>query len=352
MSMEVGVLGVGIMVLVVVVLWPGAARLRGWLAMRRAGERVRLEDTLKYLHGCEWVGSAGKVDGLVEVLGHDRERVEGLLREMEERGLVRRSGGVLELTEEGRSYGMRVVRGHRLWETYLADRTGVPVLEWHEEAERREHTLTALEVEALSARLGHPRYDPHGDPIPTAEGSMPRWSGMALTGLEVGEAGVIRHLEDEPREVYERLVGAGLGPGMRVEVLPSPTGSIRIRSGGEEHRLEPVVAGNVTVERVEEAHGEEGVHERGGTGGAAPKPLSRLGPGRPARVVGITHACQGPQRRRLLDLGVVPGTVIEAELVSANGDPVAYRIRGALIALRHEQASWIRVRELGEGEVA
>jgi DtxR family Mn-dependent transcriptional regulator len=65
--------------------------------------------------------------------------------------------------------------------------------------------------------------------------------------------------------------------------------------------------------------------------------------GATARVVRLTPDCRGPQRRRLLDLGVVPGTAITAEMRSAAGDPIAYRIRGALIALRHQQARWIAI---------
>ena len=69
------------------------------------------------------------------------------------------------------------------------------------------------------------------------------------------------------------------------------------------------------------------------------------------RVVSISQACQGTRRRRLLDLGVVPGTEITPELRSAAGDPIAYRIRGALIALRRTQAEWIRVARAGDGSV-
>jgi DtxR family Mn-dependent transcriptional regulator len=65
-------------------------------------------------------------------------------------------------------------------------------------------------------------------------------------------------------------------------------------------------------------------------------------------VSDISPACQGSQRRRLLDLGVVRGTEIVPELVSAGGDPVAYRIRGALVALRREQAEWIRIERVAE----
>jgi DtxR family Mn-dependent transcriptional regulator len=81
--------------------------------------------------------------------------------------------------------------------------------------------------------------------------------------------------------------------------------------------------------------------------------LRDLRPGEMGRVVEISPACQGSQRRRLLDLGVVKGTEIRAELASALGDPIAYRIRGALIALRREQAEWIRVERLdGSMELA
>jgi Fe2+ transport system protein FeoA len=71
--------------------------------------------------------------------------------------------------------------------------------------------------------------------------------------------------------------------------------------------------------------------------------LRDLRPGEAGRVIDVSPACQGSQRRRLLDLGVVKGTAITAELSSATGDPVAYNIRGAVIALRGEQAEWIRI---------
>jgi DtxR family Mn-dependent transcriptional regulator len=80
--------------------------------------------------------------------------------------------------------------------------------------------------------------------------------------------------------------------------------------------------------------------------------LDALAPGEEAVVVRIGGGVQGAQRRRLLDLGVVPGTVIRAELASASGDPMAYRIRGAVIALRRSQADDILVRRRGRAEAA
>lgn len=71
--------------------------------------------------------------------------------------------------------------------------------------------------------------------------------------------------------------------------------------------------------------------------------LSGLRPGRSTRVVALSPACRGQERRRLLDLGFVPGTLVEVEMVSPAGDPTAYRVRGSVVALRREQANLIRV---------
>jgi DtxR family Mn-dependent transcriptional regulator len=78
--------------------------------------------------------------------------------------------------------------------------------------------------------------------------------------------------------------------------------------------------------------------------------LATLRPGEAAIVTGLSPACRGTQRRRLLDLGVVRGTRIEAVFRSAAGDPVAYRIRDAVIALRREQADWIRIGDAVDAE--
>jgi DtxR family Mn-dependent transcriptional regulator len=98
-----------------------------------------------------------------------------------------------------------------------------------------------------------------------------------------------------------------------------------------------VVARNITVERLPGAT----------LPGEAAETLADLADGEGGRVLGILVGLQGPQRRRLLDLGFVPGTVVEAELIGASGDPVGYRVRGALIALRKDQARWVQIDRAG-----
>lgn len=314
-----------------------AARLRRAF---RDGNQERMEDALKHLHECERSERACSVAELAGRLGIGEGAASELATRLSERGLAALSGDGLELTDAGRRDARQVLRTHRLWERYLADRTGVPPGAWHAEAERMEHELTPAEAERLATRLGDPRYDPHGDPIPTSTGEIPEPRGMALTRVPTGWSVVVTHVEDEPGEVFDRLVAAGLAPGLAVEVMEGTdvAGSatrVVLRVDGEARELRAVDAANVTVEAL-------------GAGEVVPgrrRTLADAAVGEEARVVAISPLCQGPQRRRLLDLGVVPGTRIVPELVSTSGDPVAYRIRGAMIALRRGQAEWIQVAE-------
>jgi len=321
------------------VLWPRWGLVARAARLARTSERIRLEDALKYLYHQEARNLPFSPAGLAGVLEVSRLRAVRLVERLQELALVRVQGDRVTLTDPGREYALRILRTHRLWERYLADRTGVAPGEWHEEAERQEHLLTAADAERLAARMGHPVYDPHGDPIPTAAGQMPPAQGRSLAALPAGSRGVITHLEDEPREIYDQLLDAGLSPGFAVEVDEIGSNRVRFRIGTREHEIPLLHAANVTVT----LDAEQTVEAIEGWS----RTLADLARGEEAPVLGISPACQGTQRRRLLDLGVVPGTVVRAELASASGDPMAYRIRGALIALRRQQAAWVGV---GTGE--
>jgi len=304
--------------------------------MARAGrltERVQLEDALKHVYTCESIGRTATLESVAGQLEISTARAADLLAGLAELGLVQADSSGPRLTTEGRESALRLVRTHRLWERYLADRTGVPAGEWHTEAERMEHALSPEEADALAARLGHPAWDPHGDPIPTPGGSLPEIDRLTLAGVSPGRSVEIIHLEDEPREIYDALLADGLGLGARLDVVERSGSIVRVRARGREWPISAVVARNVTVRLLP-------------VGESADEPVETLldlRAGEAGRVIDISPACQGSQRRRLLDLGVVKGTEIGAELASATGDPVAYRIRGALIALRREQAEWIRI---------
>ena len=319
-------------VLCAVVFWPARGIVARMRRLARLTERVRMEDVLKQLYKLEYDRLPATPESVAGGVRIARSQAIRLLQQLEEKRLVTAGAAGFRLTEPGRAQALHIVRTHRLWERFLADRTGTPPEDWHGQAEAREHLLSAAEADELAAALGHPVYDPHGDPIPTAEGDMPARAGVPLPSLEPGERGLITHLEDEPEEIYRELVGLGLGLMAPVERLEGDAGRVRFRSGEDRYEISSALARNVTVEPS------AAVVDTGST-----RTLAEVEPGDSATVVGIAPACRGPARRRLLDLGVVPGTVIHARMRSAAGDPVAYDIRGALIALRREQAAHIRV---------
>ncbi len=316
-----------------VLLWPRVGLLPRLRRAATLSERVLLEDALKHVYTCESVGRACSIESVAGQLEISTARAATLLARLADSGLIRSDEAGPRLTDPGRESALRLVRSHRLWERYLADRTGVPAGEWHAQAERMEHAMSPEETEALAARLGHPAWDPHGDPIPTTGGELPDMDRLTLAGVEPGRTVEIVHLEDEPREIYDALLADGLGLGARLDVLERSGRFVRVRAHGREWPIAGVVARNVTVRLL----------PAGETADDRVETLLDLAPGESGRVLEISPACQGSQRRRLLDLGVVRGTEITSELVSAAGDPVAYRIRGALIALRREQATWIRI---------
>lgn len=319
----------------VLIGWPGVGLLS---RRRRVGEvaaRVQREDALKHIYKLVVNGRRPTLESIAGALHLHTNRAADLVADLESRGLVTFTSGEMQLTPSGRSSALHIIRAHRLWESYLAEATGVAETAWHGLAEDREHHLTPEQADALSAQLGHPSHDPHGDLIPLAGDALAADPGRSLNVLEVNEAGLINHIEDEPETIYAQVVAEGLRPGMVVRVLEKGPLSIRFWAEGDEHVLAPMLANNISVVPAP-------------AGGRLEEPvcLSDLKPGDRARVVTVSRTCRGAERRRLLDLGFVPGSEVSVEWNSPTGDPTAYRVRGTVLALRREQAASIRVTPL------
>lgn len=324
--------------------WPRRGLWPRWQQARQSSARVRTEDALKHIHKCEMHGRRPTLESLAGALQLSTDEAAALLVEMESLNLVQMADGDFHLTATGREAALHIIRAHRLWERYLADETGYEETQWHEQAERYEHTLQPAQVEQLSSQLGNPTHDPHGDPIPDAEGHYVSHGGQSLNALPLDRPARIVHIEDEPETVYAQLVAEGLYPGMDVRLIEASPHRVTFWANGDVHVLAPVVAANISV-----------VPRELPATGAAPAAetethlsLAALQPGQQGEVVRISARCRGSERRRMMDLGILPGTTIRAELRSPSGDPVAYRIRGALVALRHEQAQLIHISGVAE----
>jgi DtxR family Mn-dependent transcriptional regulator len=277
------------------------------------------------------------LESLAGALGISLHKAVRLVQRLEAKGLLTAGSDGLRLTREGRRWGLQVVRAHRLFERYLADETSVPLEEIHQRAHRLEHTLTAEDLDKLAADLGYPAFDPHGDPIPTADGVLEVVESRPLVGWPPDKPAQITHIEDEPPEVFAQILAEGLTPGTVLTVVDSTPARLVLEADETEHVLAPVVAANISVRKAPSA---------------APAPsfekLTVLKVGQKGRVLALDNTCQGLTRRRFLDLGITPGVLIEPVMQSAFGEPTAYRVRDTLIALRREQSDLILIERNGD----
>lgn len=324
-------IGIGILLLGVIFTYPGKGLISLWKKSKRTNKKVYLEDALKYLYNCEYNNSVCTLNGIAGNLSISSDKATEIISLLASTGLVKMNAEALVLTSEGRSYALRIIRVHRLWEKYLADETSTNEKDWHKEAEELEHTLTSEEADQLAAQIGNPVFDPHGDPIPSSAGDIPAKKGKTLTEMKPGEFASIIHIEDEPHAIYSQLIAEGLYPGMQIRMTEVSDKRIKFIANGDECTLSPLIAKNITVGLLQFEKPVEGKF----------KTLSTLKVGETGTILGIAKALRGQQRRRLMDLGIVPGTKIEAELESLTGDPIAYRVRGTTVALRKQQTDRI-----------
>lgn len=304
-----------------------------WWRRGSARDRQRLEDALKHLWEQEYRGRHATLSSLAGALRLSPTSIVGLIGRMQAQQLVVAQGQEFDLTPSGERLALQIVRAHRLLERYFADEARLPLGEIHRAAERREHSLSTDEVDRLSASLGHPTVDPHGDPIPSREGALPPATGTPVTSWAAGTLGRIVHLEDEPEISFRQILAEGLRVGQDVRVIEATPERIVLTDGENEYRLAPVVAANVFLEPAPEAAAANGVIR-----------LADLDHDVTAEVVRLDDVCQGFSRRRLMDLGFTDGAIVRPVLRTFAGDPRAYEIRGTVVALRRDQASFVLVR--------
>ena len=126
-----------------------------------------------------------------------------------------RHRGVL-LSPAGRRRALEVLRHHRLIETFLYELLDYPIEEVHAEAERLEHFISERFEERIAAKLGHPKFDPHGHCIPAMDGKMPKQNSVSLTEVEEEGAFVVDSVSDWDAPLLKRLKAQGIAPGVRL----------------------------------------------------------------------------------------------------------------------------------------
>lgn len=330
------IISIIIIVILMLVFWPKMGFFWQLKTGRQNKERILMEDALKQLFDHEYINKPCTLRSISGALQMGLDSTAHVLNKLMSLSLAEFADSKFKLTPEGKKYALRIIRTHRLWERYLADETGTAEEDWHREAELREHLLSPDQAEEIASQMGFPSFDPHGDPIPTIAGDLPPKKGIPLINFEVGHNVRIVHIEDEPDNIYAQLVAEGLYPGMFLNIIEKTAQKIAFVADGDEIVLAPIVANNISVVVIPDELIVEATFDS----------LADLNNGETGEVISISKACRGAQRRRLMDLGVIPGSEITAEFSSAAANPVAYNIKGALIALRDDQARFIKIKKV------
>jgi len=220
-----------------------------------------MEDYLKAIYTLQREdGPPVRTSAIAEVLDVTSPTVTSMLDKLEERGLVDREKyrGV-ELTREGETVALEVLRHHRLIESFLAEHLDYEWSEVHAEADALEHHISEEFEERLADALGDPRVDPHGDPIPTADlEPIPADETDRLSDRAAGDTVVVARVSDRDEDELRYLADVGIAPGVELTLADvTPIDTYLVSFDDTEQHLPETVAAAIRV-RATDAPDENG----------------------------------------------------------------------------------------------
>lgn len=179
-----------------------------------------VEDYLKAIYSLSPEGRPASTSDIAHRLELSAPSVSAMVKRLSEQGLLEHLPykGV-QLTDEGRRAALRMIRRHRVIETYLVGRLGYSWDTVHEEAERLEHAVSDTLIERMAEALGNPGADPHGEPIPTPDGLIEEISATPLCDIPPGDTVQVRRVTAGDPDRLRYLASVGLKPGVVVTVL-------------------------------------------------------------------------------------------------------------------------------------
>ena len=180
-----------------------------------------VEDYIKHIYLASEKRTSGEVamGQVAEALGVVPGTATTMVKALSDAGLVQYAPRVgVQLTEPGRKLALHVLRRHRLIEQFLVEVLGFDWSEVHEEAEQLEHVVSDLLLERIDRYLGHPTEDPHGDPIPSAEGELVHGQMETLVECRLETEVTVARISDQDADFLNYIAEAGLNPGVSLQV--------------------------------------------------------------------------------------------------------------------------------------
>lgn len=214
-------------------------------------ESPRIEEYLEYIYKLQEIHESATTSKLAERLELSPSSVSEMLKQLEQKRLVKYAEKGVVLTKEGELEAKKVIRKHRLSERLLTDILGFEWDKVHEEACRLEHDISPEMEEKIEEKLGNPKTCPHGYPIPDKEGFIVQDNTVKLSELKANEKGVIISVFEENSEMLQYLGSLGLYPGMEVKVknIAPFGGPILIRVTESEKSVGKELAEKILVQR-------------------------------------------------------------------------------------------------------
>jgi len=208
------------------------------MAAETSGLSPSVEDYLKAIYSLCESGETASTSAIAEELAVQPASVTGMVKRLAESGHLEHVPyrGV-KLTEAGALAALRVLRRHRILETYLTQRLGYRWEDVHGEAERLEHAASDDLIERMATALGDPSHDPHGAPIPSRSGEVEPTDPFSLADMSPGEEANVRAVRDDDSAGLLAVEAAGLLPGTRVHVIgrkSNPPGLRVLVEGGDD----------------------------------------------------------------------------------------------------------------------
>ncbi|PCH69524.1 MAG: hypothetical protein COC01_01335 [Bacteroidetes bacterium] len=182
-----------------------------------------------------------------EKLGFSESKIERYLRKLRNKELVEYNNNTISLTEKGNKEANKLVRAHRLWETYLSDKLGLSYENLHEQAEKYEHVLPSEFLDEVEEVLGHPTVDPHGSPIPTTEGEVIEPSTITLNNLGPDQMGII----NADQELASELWKMGISSHSHLKVIDNTNNSISFAIGNYSYKIDKELASKINITLIE-----------------------------------------------------------------------------------------------------
>lgn len=208
----------------------------------------------------EWPGTSASTTEMAAALGVTASTVSANLKKLARDGLIAYEPyGSIALSDAGRTVAVEIVRRHRIIETYLTERLGLTWDQVHDEANRLEHAVSDLVLDRMDEVLGHPTFDPHGDPIPARDGSVATVDSRLLTQVATGERVTVIRISDRHADVLRYLTDKRIVLGTTLTVIHHSlaAGALVVTIEGDRRELTAEAAAHVRVVPADSGEAEE-----------------------------------------------------------------------------------------------